>query len=82
MSSIKQKMTILPSLEIDFEQEFVLKIKKNNKVLSELLISVKSLDFQLNSGKSEVYLIVENPDSINNQSLLIETGIKLLEHGI
>jgi len=65
MSSLKERMKVLPSIEVEKLGQFVLKI---NDTPIELFIQVQSIEYQIATGKSEVTIIMINPDPIKEES--------------
>ena len=59
--SLEHKMDILPSIEIDTNEQFVLKVKGRE---IKLMIGISTLEYQLGSGKSSITLQIYNPNPI------------------
>lgn len=76
MNSLIERMKGLKSIEIDSEEEFVLKIKHNGIVVSEVLINIQHLEFALGSGKSDLDLNVINPKSLTDETKIFTYCIK------
>lgn len=64
MSSIEERMKCLPRIVIDSVDQFVLEVSNDGVKYCELLITIDKLDFELNTGKSNVELSHFNPKKI------------------
>ncbi len=61
MSIIEEKIKHLPRVKIDFDQSCVIEIQKDNLKLSEIVISIQSIDYTPGTGKSKVKIHAWNP---------------------
>lgn len=65
MNSLLERMTTLKSIEIDSDEDFVLKIKHKN-FNTEVLIRVMKMEFSPENGLKEISILALNP---NNDSM-------------
>lgn len=61
MSSIKERMKSLARIKVEFDQQFVVEIKKNNVTIGEIMCFVDELHCDMSKNESKVKLSVYNP---------------------
>jgi len=61
MNSLIERMKALNRIVINSDEEFVLEVKHKEVTISELKISIKDINYHINSGTSTVSLNVVNP---------------------
>ncbi|MES1219459.1 MAG: hypothetical protein ABUT20_28410 [Bacteroidota bacterium] len=64
MSSLTERMSLLPSVTIDYKGELVVKITKDGKEFAQVVIVVADIEVQLTTGRSNVTLTSLNPNPI------------------
>jgi len=73
MSSIDEKIKNLPRVKINFDQDCVIEIQKDGIKLSEIVISIQSIDYNIGTEESKVKIHAWNPKKqieYNNYCLL------------